>query len=261
MSRLRYYPAALADRASGLRPVARLRERVIAARAAEPDEGAPDGLPIPPASLRVLVDGHGDPAGFLRYSRAGADVIRTALTEAGRGFEGSVLDFGCGCGRTARNWAELGIDLHGCDYNSRLVGWCQERLPFMEARVNGLEPPAPYEDSTFDVVYAISILTHLTEELAARWVSEWRRILKPDGVLVVTTIGDAYREHLSAAGRERYEAGEVVVKAPRVEGLNACVAHHPRSYVVDELLADFDVLAFLPGGTVPSFLQDAYVAA
>jgi SAM-dependent methyltransferase len=233
---------------------------VIAARAPEPQSEAPDGLPIPPARLRVLVDGHGDPDGFLRDSRAGADVIRYALADAGRSLSGSVLDFGCGCGRTTRNWAALGLDLHGCDYNPRLVEWCRENLPFMEATVNGLEPPAPYEHSTFDVVYAISILTHLTEELAARWVSEWRRILRPGGVLVVTTIGDSYREQLSAAGRERYDAGEAVVKAPRVEGLNACVAHHPQSYVVDELLADFDVLAFVPGGTVPSFQQDAYVA-
>ena len=67
---------------------------------------------------------------------------------------GSMLDFGCGCGRMIRHWHDLPRRrLHGCDYNPLLVAWCSEHLPFAEFRGNALEPPLPYEDDQFDLVY------------------------------------------------------------------------------------------------------------
>ena len=227
--RLQYYRAALVNRATAFKPVFRLHERIIAARAREPTDPAPDGLPLPPARLRVLVDGHGDPEGFLSDSAATANAIRRALAQAGvePGGLGSVLDFGCGCGRTARHWPDMGWDLHGCDYNPELVAWCREALPFMEVRANKLEPPTAFPAERFDLVYAISILTHLSERLAQRWVTEWARVLKPGALLLVTTHGDFYRSSLNQKKRQRYDAGEIVVSKARLEGLNACAAHHP----------------------------------
>lgn len=257
-SPLRYYPAAVLDRSLAFKPVARLREKVIAARAPEPAGVPDDGLPLPPGRLRVLVAGTGDPGVFMESSRTGAEVVETALAAAGRELSGTVLDFGCGCGRTARRWRGRDIELHGCDYNPRLVDWCRRNLPFMQVAVNQPDPPAPYGDATFDVVYAISILTHLTEARAARWVADWRRLLRPGGTLVVTTIGDDYAGQLPAAQRARYDAGDAVVVKPRVEGLNVCVAHTPREHV-RRLFADWSELAFTPGTAMPRFRQDVYV--
>jgi hypothetical protein len=110
------------------------------------------------------------------------------------------------------------------------------------------------------VVYAISVLTHLTEDLGVRWVADWRRMLKPGGVLVCTTIGDSFRGQLGARSGARYDAGEAVVKAPGAVGMNACVTHHPPSYVQTRLLGDLRLLAALPGGTTPGYEQDAWVA-
>ncbi|HEX8122383.1 MAG TPA: class I SAM-dependent methyltransferase [Solirubrobacteraceae bacterium] len=243
---------------------ARLRERLVAARAGgEPEDAvATDGLPLPPARLRVLVDGHARPEGFLRDSQAAATAIGAALAEAGTRIEDAapVLDFGCGCGRVARRWAALGLDLHGCDYNPELVAWCRENLPFMEARVNALEPPTPYADDRFGLVYAISVLTHLTEPLAERWVEELTRILRPGGLLLVTTHGDGYRDALGDRERSRYDAGSPVVRRASAEGLNACAAYHPPRHVRDRLFAGLEPVAFVAGGTVPDFVQDVHVA-
>jgi SAM-dependent methyltransferase len=256
MSPLRYYPAAFLDRSLAFKPVARLRERVIALGAPRAAGVPDDGLPLPPAALRVLVAGTGDPDVFMASSVRGAEVVERALTAAGRELTGTVLDFGCGCGRVARRWRARDFELHGCDYNERLVEWCRRNLPFMQAAVNPADPPAPYPDAAFDVIYALSIVTHLTEARAARWVADWRRLLRPGGTLVVTTIGDEYAHQLNDAQRARYEAGEAVVVKPRVEGLNVCVAHTPRPHV-ERVFADWSQLAFLPGG--PRFGQDAYV--
>jgi SAM-dependent methyltransferase len=262
-SRRRYYTDAALDRAVALRPLARLRERAIAARAPEPADPAPDGIPLPPASLRVLVDGHGDPDAFLRLGAEGAEIIRRTLARANVELEelGAILDFGCGCGRTAREWAGLrGPELHGCDYNPRLVRWCAENLRFMAARRNDLEPPAPYPDERFDLVYAISILTHMTEPLAHRWVAEWRRILRPGGLLLFSTHGDAYRDALGWRDREAYDAGAMVSVNGRMQGANACAAHHPHAFVSERLLDGFELLSFWPSPDPQGFRQDVYLA-
>jgi SAM-dependent methyltransferase len=252
MTRLRYYTAALLDRATALKPVARAREAIAAARA--PDDDAPhEGLPVPPAKLRVLVSGPSREV-FLDETNAGVHAIRELLGERLRG---TVLDFGCGCGRTARHWRRLGLDLHGCDYNPELVAWCRDNLPFMEVAVNDLEPPSPYEAGTFDVLYAMSVLTHLTEPRQLSWLADWRRILRPGGLLLFTTHGDSHRHKLGKRERPRYDAGELVVRHPSIEGLNQCVAHHPPEYVRTTLLQGWELLCLRPAS---DYLQDMWLA-
>jgi SAM-dependent methyltransferase len=263
MSRLHYYSAAAVGRATALLPVARLREAVIAMRAPEPADPAPGGIPLPPARLRVLVDGHGDPDGFLRGGAENAEMIRGIVGDAGVDFGSldAILDFGCGCGRVARHWGGLeGTEVHACDYNPRLVDWCRRNLPFVQARTNELEPPTSYPDAHFDLVYAISILTHLTEPLARRWLEEWRRILRPGALLLFSTHGDSYRESLGTRQRERYDAGEMIVVGARIEGTNACAAHHPYEFVTNRLLDGFELLSFSPHAGPPGFRQDVYLA-
>jgi SAM-dependent methyltransferase len=261
-SKLRYVRDAAVDRAMLLPSLSRLRERWVAARLDEPAGPAPDGLPLPPAHLRVRVWGHGDPAVFVRDSASSADLIRSMVAEAGVELSevGSMLDLGCGCGRVARQWAGLGgVELHGCDYNPELVDWCRNHLPFMQFEVNALEPPTPYADEQFGLVYAISVLTHLPESLAHRWIAEWRRIIRPGGLLLFTTHGDAYRDALGRRDRPRYDAGEMVVRGARGAGANACAAHHPYSYVTERLLEGFELRSFRAGDR-SGFPHDTYVA-
>jgi SAM-dependent methyltransferase len=254
--------AAGLDTLGVLGPLTRLREHRIAARAPEAPAIGADGVPMPPARLRVLVDGHGLPDGFVEDGTEAARMIRETLASAGVDLAdlGAILDFGCGCGRVARHWVDVrGPEIHGCDYNAELAGWCEENLPFVRARVNGAKPPSPYDDDSFDLVYAISILTHLTEPVADAWMADFERILRPGGLLLVTTHGDGFTERLTPAERERYERGEPVVQRAGVEGTNTCAAYHPPDYVRDRLLARFEPAG--PDFAVPStFPQDVYLA-
>jgi SAM-dependent methyltransferase len=266
-SRARFLAEAAVGRVIAVHPVARLVERWTAARAPRPAGPAADGLPLPPAFLRVLVDGHGDPEEFLRRSRIAAAQVRTTVARAGVELEelGAILDFGCGCGRTARSWAELrGPEPHGCDYYARHVDWCRANLPFMDFRANSLEPPSPYPDDRFELVYALSVLPHMTEPQAHRWMAEFARILRPGGLLMLTAHGDAER-HLLGGRRTaaRYDAGEAVVLGggalTGAIGTNACAAFHPPSYVAERLLTAFEPVAFVPGGTEDHSQQDVHL--
>jgi SAM-dependent methyltransferase len=221
-----------------------------------------DGLPLPPPLLRVQVMGSSNPEAFLAQGRRAAQIIADVVGRSGRPMEEleAVLDFGCGSGRVMRRWVDLaGPQLFGSDYNPQLVSWCKANLPFASFEVNKLEPPLPFEDEQFDLVYALSVFTHLDESLQHDWIAELHRVLRPGGLLVFSTRGEALSWKLDEGERAQYDAGELVVRYRAVEGTNLCAAFHPWPYVHDNLLASFKLLESRRGGLVDG-AQDLHSA-
>ena len=138
----------------------------------------PDRLPLPPDNLMRLVMG-GDrwrlPRMFYESGARMASVIRALLDRNGTPIEefGSMLDFGCGCGRVIRHWKDADVTtICGSDYNPLLVDWCRDNLGFAEFNVNELTPGLPHEDGRFDFIYALSVFTHLPRSCSSRgWPS------------------------------------------------------------------------------------------
>jgi SAM-dependent methyltransferase len=246
------------------RPLYEARRRIRLGRIRDGEPGEVDGLPVPPPRLRFYAGDNADLGDFIEGGRKTAAMIAARVRAAGVGLESleAILDFGCGCGRVARHWAGLeGPRLCGCDYNPELVEWCRRNLPFLEARRNELEPPLPYREASFDLVYGISVLTHLPVELQRAWVAELRRLLRPGGLLLLTLHGDRHAAAYLRGGELRaYEAGEPVVIHGPLAGTNGCAAFHPPSWVRGELLGDLDQLAFAPSEQVPEVGQDLYLA-
>ncbi len=240
------------DRVRLARPAVRLYELALAARSELFSRGRleADGLPLPPARLRAQIGPlHADADFFLRSGRHNADLIREQLREQGSAVESleALLDWGCGCGRVLRHWAGLAdTRVFGCDIDPRMVTWCDENLPFAKTTVNELKPPLPYDDEAFDLVYAFSVMTHLSAELQRSWLSELRRVLRPGGHLLFSTLGEYYasRNRLTAPEREAFARGELVVLYERSAGTSLCSAYHPPEYVRDELAQGFEHVAF-----------------
>lgn len=59
-----------------------------------------------------------------------------------------------------------------------------------------------YENDFFDVVYGISIFTHLSKEMHYKWFNELMRILKPGGMVILTLHGEAFKLQLSEEERK-----------------------------------------------------------
>jgi len=113
----------------------------------------------------------------------------------------SVFDFGCGCGRIARQMMQqecpparyLGIDLH-----ADAVVWCQQNLihpsfSFCHLDVRNVQfnphasactLPFPAEDNAFTLAVAVSVFTHVLEPHVDFFLGECSRLLRPGGTLL-----------------------------------------------------------------------------
>jgi SAM-dependent methyltransferase len=232
-------------------PAFRTYERLVALG---PQRVRPtDGVSLPPRRLMVRVAGTADADWFLRSGRAGYDAIAAHVTLAG--IE-SVLDFGCGCGRVTRYFREHAGEVAGSDVNREAVKWCRANLPFGKFELNGLAPPLVFDDASFDLVYALSVFTHLTADLQLAWRDELHRVLRPGGRLLVTTHGHSYLPRLDDHERACFERGELVVRWGEVAGSNLCSAYHPEPYLRDTFADGFTFLELEPEGARGNPTQD-----
>jgi SAM-dependent methyltransferase len=69
------------------------------------------------------------------------------------------------------------------------IAWCQSALGGAEFETTGPLPPLPYSDASFNLIYAVSVFTHLSEGSQRAWLPELHRLLKPGGRLVVSVYG------------------------------------------------------------------------
>ena len=151
------------------------------------------------------------------------------------------------------------VEIYGTDCNAMSIRWCQTYLPFAKFSLNSLQPPLQYPDRMFDLIYAFSVFTHLTEPLQKQWMDELRRVLAPGGYLIITVHGDKYLEHLSRAERVEYQKGNLVVRRHEAVGTNDCSAYHPESYVRRVLAQGLEVTDFILAGAQGNPPQDAYL--
>ncbi len=219
-------------------------------------------LPVPSHRLILKVAGTSSIEWFLRSGALAAQNIQDLLAKNGANLQdfNAILDFGCGVGRVIRHWQDLkNVDIYGTDIDPDLVHWCMVNLPFAKFQVNSLNGKLGYEDHTFDLIYALSVFTHLTEELQANWMYEIHRALKPGGYVILTTHGDTYLPRLSPVDQVRYREGKMIIQGAKRKGSNFCNAYHPYSYVCDTLARDFTCLEFQAKGAAGNPSQDIYL--
>ena len=144
--------------------------------------------------------------------------------------DADVLDFGCGWGRLTRFLARDVAPgrLYGCDPAEDILAVCREtRVPATLARSDFVPDRIPF-DGPFDLAFAFSVFTHLSEPAHERCLDALHAVLRPGGVLVVTVRPPAYLDfspllrrpdgalpgyvfapHAADPGHPQYEGGEM----------------------------------------------------
>jgi SAM-dependent methyltransferase len=148
----------------------------------------------PDSERRLRVAGTLDPVVFASLGLSDCLTMRRALREYfNRDYADStaILDWGCGCARVARFVVEFAPQkLTGIDIDPDNITWCKQNIAQAEFESIGLYPPSRFGDESFDLVYGISIFTHLSEADQDRWLAELQRITKPDGAVLMSIQGE-----------------------------------------------------------------------
>ena len=162
---------------------------------------------LPPYSIRVRSNGVDGQFGGARFDRFGQNIVRLLETHAGLVPSSDVLEIGCGCGRTAYALSSVleqgsytGMDIERVALGSALKNEAFAARGFrfdyqdvynLEYNPEGRQPASsytfPYEDGSFDVIFLISVFTHMLTEDVERYVAEIARLLRPGGHCLMTT--------------------------------------------------------------------------
>jgi SAM-dependent methyltransferase len=217
--------------------------------------------PQPPARLISRVHGTSEPDGFGRTGRVVAlDIYGAAGARVDMDQPLRILDFGCGCGRVMGYMGEIApaSAIHGSDIDGEAIAWCEANFGGEVRRgrfsfaVNRDRPPTAFDPGYFDLVYGISVFTHLPEDMQFQWLAELRRITRPGGILVLSVQGAALiRGHLAPEEARQFERkGFHYFPYGGTEGLPDYyqAAWHDRSYIDRVWSEYFEVLEQVPGG-------------
>lgn len=97
--------------------------------------------------------------------------------------EGSkLLDAGCGTGWFSKKACELGANVTSMDLGGNLMEQVKEKCN--ATMVTGSVLDMPFEENTFDVIINTEVIEHTPYPQKA--VSELSKVLKPDGLLILT---------------------------------------------------------------------------
>jgi SAM-dependent methyltransferase len=169
-------------------------------------------------AVRELLAGMPDDVTQIRFTGSAG---RTTLREAFRAYRlfselfrrhvGSwsestaVLDFGCGWGRTIRFFLRdvEPSNLWGVDCFPEAIEICKRTNSWSTFALVDPMPPTELGDETFDLIYSYSVFSHLSEEAHLRWLEEFRRILRPGGLVIATTWQRDYIETAEERHRQR----------------------------------------------------------
>jgi SAM-dependent methyltransferase len=212
--------------------------------------------PLPPAHLRARIGSSTSIGSFLSIGQTAYETIARTVEQHGPPLDAyrSILDFGCGCGRTLLWLAQhpAPYALAGTDIDADAIGWCRRHYDFADFRTNGAYPPAPYAPASFDLIYTISVFTHLDEPQQFAWLSEFERLLQPGGLALISVLGRDVWQHLPPRHvRTMEEKGFIFVGFEPMNDLfpqSYQTTYHSRAYIEEHFSAWFDILEYIPRG-------------
>jgi len=130
-----------------------------------------------------------------------------------------ILDVGVGGGRTTPYLAALASHYIGIDYAPAMISACRDKFPDVEFRLGHAEDLKEFNRASFDsVVLAFNSLDYVIPDSArAKALAEFHRVLKPGGILIVSSHNPRAILH-----RLTWNARRLDALAERVAGGGSC---------------------------------------
>lgn len=217
---------------------------------------ATEAFPFPPISniKRVIGD-----TSVERFAMGGAMIFKNAehlLRQLGHtwGDFPQILDWGCGAGRLTRYLvSDTSSAVTGIDIDADNIAWCQATYTRARFEVVPLRPPTSLEGGRFNLVFGLSVLTHLQESDQFAWLAELHRLTIPGALLLLSVQGPtqyAYNGFPPKTYREIQDVGYLDLQ--RDNALDEVVsdkeyyrsAMQSRSYITERWGRFFEIVGF-----------------
>jgi len=210
--------------------------------------------PQPPTHLQERIGGSKD---FINTAAQLASFVLTCASKYRRLSEITrILDWGCGCGRVIAQLLKFFSPsrLYGCDIDAEAISWNRENIAGPLFARTEPYPPTPYPDNSFDLIYGISVLTHLDEAVQMEWLAELQRIATPGAIVILSVIGKNLRKkNMPASLESEFRQKGFVSFVPNYSGLLAEFSHqgyyreayHSFDYIAAHWRRYFHILEFI----------------
>lgn len=176
----------------------------------------------------------------------------------------SVLDWGCGPARITRHlllyWPQATIT--GSDTNTHTIAWNLANIDGVKFVAQKHEPPLPFYTQQFDCVIGFSVFTHIPSVSQQVWLHELYRILKPGGIVWISTHGHYFIQQLSAKRQKQIKEAGIYNTNFRISGHRMMTTYHHPEYFKRLLEDRFELIAYFDGATHPEKAgkQDLWIA-
>lgn len=170
----------------------------------------------------------------------------------------TILDWGCGTGRIIQHMHHHNpyLLLYGADINQEMIQWNQQNIKSVLFSSISIHTPTLYPSNYFDLIYGVSVFTHLPSKLQIEWIKEIDRICKPSGILLLTTMGTKFSDQLLSEEKNLLESNGILEKDEAVQehlyagDRNYSVYESPAFF--NKIISNyFNVLQFYDGLSYP----------
>jgi SAM-dependent methyltransferase len=175
-----------------------------------------------------------------------------------------ILEWGCGVARIVRHIPDL-IDknsiVFGIDINEEMINWNLANIPNVNFKKNDYYPPALFDNDEFNVVFALSVFTHIEVKFQSKWLAEIHRIISDDGIFLFTTHGKKYEINLDEKGKEVLDNQGALTIDYKQKGHRMMSSYN--SYESFKILVEdyFEILEYYSGAEYPEKVggQDLWI--
>jgi SAM-dependent methyltransferase len=129
----------------------------------------------------------------------------------------TILDFGCGPGFLAHAASRFVGKVFACDISPGVLACARilngaPNIEYIEARQDG---GIPLPNASVDLIYSFAVIQHITDDVFQSVLREWRRVLRPGGIVVCHIVVNRadwrserqWQEDRSLRGRLRWQFG------------------------------------------------------
>ncbi len=219
----------------------------------------PEFVP-PPAWLLYDANDNNSYRSYYQSGKEHGQIVAELIKKYYGGNVENLLEWGSGQARVLRHFPHLlpGSRLYGTDYNQKSINWCKAQFKNINFTSCDLLPPTSYSDNFFDVIYSISIFTHLSENAHTLWIKELYRLLKPGGILVSSFHGENYYDLLTEDEKQLFDKGLLVTRPYAKEGSKLYSTFHSKKFL-RQLFHEFEIID-IKNDLAPVLVQSLWVA-